>query len=88
MRDFYCTNFAKKKDPIEENYKYGFACLSIMTPASAAIGFGLATVTTAIFPGIMLGVVPAFLASTIMGIIAPMAVLFAIQYIIRPIAEK
>ncbi|WP_241654148.1 hypothetical protein [Wolbachia endosymbiont of Laodelphax striatellus] len=44
-----------KKDSIEKDDKDNFVFGSIITPASAAIGVGLAAAATAVFPGAMLG---------------------------------
>ncbi len=81
-----------KKDPIEKAMLIGW---SIATPVSAAIGVGLAAAATAIFPGAMLD---AALAGAVIGVMAPIAGLFATvaillaaekvnEYIISPIVE-
>lgn len=77
-----------KKDSIEKDGKDNFVLWSIVTPASAAIGVGLAAAATAIFPGAMLGMGSAALAG---AIIAPIAVIagFLVAFgIIEPIAQK
>ncbi|MFP3025556.1 MAG: hypothetical protein ACEY3L_04670 [Wolbachia sp.] len=51
-----------------------FACLCV---TSAAIGVGLAAAATTIFPGAMLGLGSAALAGATIGVIAPIAGLFA-----------
>ncbi|QGT16301.1 hypothetical protein E0495_03430 [Wolbachia pipientis] len=74
---------------------FGVACFWV---TSAAIGVGLAAAATAIFPGAMLGMGSAALAGATIGVIAPIAGLFATkaiifaaekvnEYIISPIVE-
>lgn len=71
--------------------------MSIITPASAAIGVGLAAAATAVFPGAMLGMGSAALAGAIIAAIAGLLVTFCIiepiakkvnEYIISPIVER
>ncbi|MGL9762799.1 MAG: hypothetical protein ACR5LB_11970 [Wolbachia sp.] len=64
---------------------FTYACLC---GAGAAIGVGLAADVTAIFPGAMLGARSATLTGAVIGAIAPIAGILAIEYIIAPIAEK
>ncbi|WP_353273446.1 hypothetical protein [Wolbachia endosymbiont (group A) of Agelastica alni] len=89
----FCT-----KDPIEKDNKENTLLFVIGTLASAAIGVGLAAAATAIFPGAMLGMGSAALAGATIGVIAPIAGLFATmaiifaaekvnEYIISPIVE-
>ncbi|OAM00677.1 hypothetical protein [Wolbachia endosymbiont of Dactylopius coccus] len=65
--------------------------MAILCVASAAIGVGLAAAATAIFPGAMLGMGSAALVGAAIGVIAPIAGIFAAEkvneYIISPIVE-
>lgn len=83
------------KEKFSKEDIFFFTCLCV---ASAAIGVGLAAAATAIFPGAMLGMGSAALAGATIGVIAPIAGMFATlatlfaaakvnEYIISPIVE-
>ncbi|MDE5061417.1 MULTISPECIES: hypothetical protein [Wolbachia] len=85
-----------KKGEFSKKDLFGSACLCV---TSAAIGVGLAAAATAIFPGAMLGLGSAALAGATIGVIAPIAGIFATvatllaaekvnEYIISPIVER
>lgn len=72
--------------------------MAVLCVAGVAIGVGLAAAATAIFPGAMLGMGSAALAGATIGVIAPIAGMFATmaiifaaekvnEYIISPIIE-
>ncbi|WP_265032752.1 hypothetical protein [Wolbachia endosymbiont (group A) of Sicus ferrugineus] len=84
-----CEGECSKKDLFD---------IAVLYVASAAIGVGLAAAATAIFPGAMLGMGSAALVGATIGVIAPIAGIFAIiatsfaakkvnEYIISPIVE-
>ena len=77
-----------QKGEFSKEALFFFACICV---ASVAIGVGLAAAATAIFPGAMLGMGSAALAGATIGVIAPIAGLFAAEkvnkYIISPIVE-
>ncbi|WP_264339002.1 hypothetical protein [Wolbachia endosymbiont (group A) of Cheilosia soror] len=87
---FICDSV--KEGKFSKEALFFFACICV------AIGVGLAAAATAIFPGAMLGMGSAALAGATIGVIAPIAGLFATmaiifaaekvnEYIISPIVE-
>lgn len=73
-----------KKGEFSKEALFSFACICV---ASAAIGVSLAAGATAIFPSAILGMGSAALAGATIGVIAPIAGLFATMAIIFA-AEK
>jgi len=95
--DSLCKFF--KKEPITKEDKEDILFFVIAILASAAIGVGLAAGVAAIFPGAMLGMGSAALVGATIGVIAPIAGIFATiatlsaaekvnEYIISPIVES
>ncbi|WP_250296349.1 hypothetical protein [Wolbachia endosymbiont of Oedothorax gibbosus] len=70
-------------DPIMFTMYFG-----TLTALGVGIGVGLAAAATAIFPGAMLGMLPAALTGAAIGAIAPIVAGLTMDYIIKPIAEK
>ncbi|AWW50889.1 hypothetical protein ASM33_08545 [Wolbachia endosymbiont of Folsomia candida] len=66
-------------------------CVS-MHSLGAVTGIGLGATANAVFPGVMLSIGPAILAGAVIGAIAPVLGLFAVEkansYIISPVVEK
>ncbi|MBC6686539.1 hypothetical protein H9I48_04890 [Wolbachia pipientis] len=92
----YCMHDIVKKGEFSKGGLFFFTCSCV---ASAAIGVGLAAAATTIFPGAMLGLGSAALAGATIGVIAPIAGMFATlatllaaekvnEYIISPIVER
>ncbi|WP_375316336.1 hypothetical protein [Wolbachia endosymbiont (group A) of Colletes cunicularius] len=81
-------SLSDNRDKEEEEVTSCAMYFGTLTALSVGIGVGLAAAATAIFPGAMLGMLPAALTGAAIGAIVPIVASLTMNYIIEPIAKK